>query len=385
MDRTTIFSDSKNRISLKSNSQPKPETGILEEGYLFFEDLVPAFVDSELEELYGNLYSSLGKLRAYGFPNAVSTYIARKNGKTSALFLFRIRGNRVYVLNEAIKIDNEEINKFSAAVFQRFGFISAISFNAVHTSGESLTYPYQRVNCLENFIVSLPKSVEEYSASLGKSTKRDITYKLNKLKREFPSFSYHFYEKEDLTELHVREIIRLHFLRMKEKNKNTSSEDLEVDRILKLVKECNGFVGVATIDNEICGGLINFRIRNNYFMKIIAHDPRYNKFSLGRTCCFLTICECIRRGGEEFNLLWGQLDYKRRLLGMKLDLDEISVFRSPYHKAMNADMVLTGLWRDLIRKTKLWLLNPENYERRLSKVAWRLIYFSRRHRASDSP
>jgi hypothetical protein len=172
---------------------------------------------------------------------------------------------------------------------------------------------------------------------------------------------------------------------MKEKNKNTSSEDLEVDRILKLVKECNGFVGVATIDNEICGGLINFRIRNNYFMKIIAHDPRYNKFSLGRTCCFLTICECIRRGGEEFNLLWGQLDYKRRLLGMKLDLDEISVFRSPYHKAMNADMVLTGLWRDLIRKTKLWLLNPENYERRLSKVAWRLIYFSRRHRASDSP
>lgn len=385
MDQTTIFSDNKHCLSLKLNDQLSSELGFPEEGYLFFEDLVPAFVDSELENLYGNLYSSLGQLRAYGFLNAVSTYIARKNGKTSALFLFTIRGSRAYVLNEAIRIDNEEINKFSSAVFQRFGFISAISFNAVHTSGESLAYPYQRANCLENFIVSLPKSVEEYSASLGKSTKRDITYKLNRLKREFPSFSYNFYENEDLTELHVREIIRLHFLRMKEKNKSTSSEDLEVDQIMKLVKECNGFVGVATINNEICGGLINFRISNNYFMKIIAHDPRYNKFSLGRTCCFLTICECIRRGGEEFNLLWGELDYKRRLLGVKQDLDEISIFRSPLHKALNANMVLTGLWRDLIRKTKLWLLDPENKDRRLSRVAWRLIHLSRRQRIPDSP
>ena len=52
-------------------------------------------------------------------------------------------------------------------------------------------------------------------------------------------------------------------------------------------------------------------------MHVIAHDPGFDQARLGLLCCYLSICESIRRGMREYHLLSGRYDYKRRLRGQQ--------------------------------------------------------------------
>ena len=54
-----------------------------------YENEVPSFASSELDRLYGTLYSSLAYFHDCGGLADVSTYVAHRNGVTTAIFLFR--------------------------------------------------------------------------------------------------------------------------------------------------------------------------------------------------------------------------------------------------------------------------------------------------------
>jgi CelD/BcsL family acetyltransferase involved in cellulose biosynthesis len=178
-----------------------------------------------------------------------------------------------------------------------------ISFGLIETNTLRLPFPFQKSNFSENLVVSLPESVEEYFGSLGNATRRNIKYYTNKIKRNFPSFNYQFYEKDAVTEQHIRDIVNLKLASFAARNRHLGLSISEVEKIFSLVKNCNGLVGIATIDGAICAGQISYRIGTNDVASIIAHDPQYNNYSIGMICCYLTICECIVRKGKEFHFL----------------------------------------------------------------------------------
>lgn len=320
-----------------------------------YDNEIPPFVEQEMKRLYENIYSSLLQFRVYGaIAGNTSTYVVREGTRIVTIFLFVRTKGRVHVLNEVISISGKDISRFAEYIFAAFKKVTVISFHAIRSDIQKLRFPYQRVNCSEDIVLELPPTEQEYLASLGKHSRKNIKYYLNKLKREHPTFRFDVLSKNEITHQQVRDIVILNRHRMAGKYKVSAFDDEETDRIIRLVNEC-GMVGVVTIEGKVCAGAICLCIGKNYFLNVISHDSAYDEYRMGTLCCYLTICESIARGGREFHFLWGRYEYKFALLGAPRDLDHVNVYRSHSQLLMNAGMVSRTSLTGIVRRSKLWL------------------------------
>jgi hypothetical protein len=326
------------------------------------ENDIPVFVGHELNRLYGGRYASLAHFKIYGNAKGAHTYVARKEGEATEVFLFKRRKQNAFVLNEGIKISREEAARFADYLFSIDKLTAAVNFNCVETDARDFAYPYLRVPCEEDIVLALPDTVERYLNSLGKATRSNLRTRLNKLKRDFPSFQFSVYEKEEADERHIREIIRLSRLRVTNKNKISIIDAEEEERIIRCVREC-GFVCVATIDGRLCCGAVNFRLGRNFSARILANDPIYDNYRLGFACAFLTICECIKvQGSERFYFGWGENEYKVHLGGKPRQLSRLIIYRSWRHVLLNAGQALNTLLGSSLFRARHWILQTAKLE-----------------------
>jgi hypothetical protein len=326
----------------------------------FYENSVPSFMEAELERLYAHIHSSLAQFKVYGdLIDTTSTYVVEKDGKLTHALLFQVRKTEVRVLNEQINIDSKEINRFAAHIFQTYKQVDTIIFHAVKAETAAIAFPHQQFNCTEDIVVTLPKTSELYLASLGKNTRRNVRRYMDRLMRSFPTFRYDFYEKEDIDAAQLRQIIGFNRSRMAGKQKVSTIDDEEEDRIIRLAKVC-GLVGVATIDGRVCAGGIGYRAGENYFLNVIAHDPAYDGYWIGILCCYLSICECIARGCKEFHFLWGRYEYKFALGSVQRDLDHLVIYRSHFHLFLNGPKAIRIAFTGYVRMVKFWILDQSH-------------------------
>lgn len=320
-----------------------------------YENQVPPFVEEEVERLYGNIFSSLTEFRIYGWQgNGTSTYIARDGNQPRSIFLFERKGGRIRVLNEAIRIDRDELDRFSHFVFTRYRDVNVISFKAIETDVQSLPYPYQRFNHLEDITLSLPPSVEKYTAGLGKNTRRNIKRYGDRLRKAFPDCRFEVLEKDEITDHLIRTLIAFNRERMANKSIDSVIDEAETRRIVALTRAC-GIVGVIRIDGEIVAGAVAYRAGQNYFLNVLAHDPRYDDHWVGFLCCYDTVRSCIERGGKEFHFLWGRYEYKFALGAVQRDLDNVTIYRSRLQFLLNSRVAWLQAAEGYRRQLKVWL------------------------------
>jgi CelD/BcsL family acetyltransferase involved in cellulose biosynthesis len=180
---------------------------------------------------------------------------------------------------------------------------------------------------IEDLVVSLPHTVKEYDAALGRNMRRNIKRNTNALLKDYPSYRFRFYHEGDISEQHVPDIVSLSCLRMKSKNIEPRFNEEETRWIIDYAQKC-GIAGVATIDGRVCAGIIGFRMGQGYFMHVIAHDLRFNEYSLGILCCYHAICEAIVRAAKGCHLLQGRYGYKYRLLAERQDIVHLDIYRN---------------------------------------------------------
>ncbi|MES2932322.1 MAG: GNAT family N-acetyltransferase, partial [Pseudomonadota bacterium] len=238
---------------------------------------MPPFVARELERLYGSFFSTMTHFNASGRLEKISTYVAAKGGEISALFLFSMMRKKISVLNEVITVKPHDLLQFSNYIFSTYDAIQLISFHAIQIDRVQLKRPVQRINCLEDIVLRLPDSNDEYFMRLGKSTRKTIKGYTNKLKRDFPSFNNQVYHNEAADELDIRTIIELSRARLLMNGKVSTFDEAAIVRILHSVK-VYGLVCVAKINGEICAGSISYRVGKNYFMHVSAHDLFYDDY-----------------------------------------------------------------------------------------------------------
>lgn len=320
-----------------------------------FDNEVPSFVEPEIERLYGNIFSSLRGFRTYGWSGKdTSTYVVRKGGKISTLILFERRDGKARVLNEGIRISGEELNRFADYLFATDASLKVISFRAVETDIRKSRFPLQRYNQLEDLALALPSTREQYLASLGKNTRRNIKRYTDRLMRSFPSFRFDVCESENVNEKDIRTLIAFNRARMAGKNVASTFDEEETRQVLGMATSC-GLIGIARIDGQICAGAVSFKAGNNYFLSLLSHDPRYDDYWVGFLCCYLTMCECIARGGREFHFLWGRYEYKYALGAKPRNLDNVNVYRSRMQVLLNADFAWKAAQKGYLRRAKCWL------------------------------
>jgi CelD/BcsL family acetyltransferase involved in cellulose biosynthesis len=164
----------------------------------------------------------------------------------------------------------------------------------------------------------------------------------------------------DIDEQHVRDIIALNRARMAAKNKSSDMDAAEAARLLRLVRQ-GGLVSVMLLDGRVAAGTVCSRVGANYFMHVNAHDPAYDDARLGKLCCFMTICDCIGRGGKEFHFMWGRFEYKYQFLGVQQDFNELIVYRSYARMLRHAASALRTAFDGYAREWKFRLLDVADH------------------------
>jgi hypothetical protein len=319
---------------------------------LCYENEVPAYIGPELEKIYGNFFSTLEQFRETDRIDHAHTYVVFEGEKIATIFLFRIEQNEVRVLNEVIKVRQKEVDLFSNFIFSTYGSVDIILFHAVDTDVTPSHRPYQRINCLEDIVLTLPNTTEQYLNSLGKSTKKTIKGYTHKIERDFPSFQVRTYIREEADEQLIRQIIEFNRARMLSTGKISAFDENAVKHIIHFV-HVYGMICVAMIDGKICAGSISYKVGDNYFMHVSAHDPDYDHYRLGVLFRYLTICESIRRGGRECHFLWGRQEFKFSLLGIQRDLHDLVLYRSRIRLVLQSGMAMHTRLKGTKRQAQL--------------------------------
>jgi len=332
-------------------------------------DEIPQFIDAELAKLYGALHSSLPFFKVFRSIEDVSCYVVTRNNVPIVILLFKIKNRNIEILNEMIEIDPAEIDRFTRHVLMEFPQIDIINFKALKTVIGRFGYPMQKYKSKDTYMIELPGTPNEYTASIGKSTRTNIRYQNNNVIRNYPSFSVKFYANEDIDEQHIKTIVR--FSEQKIKTKDSGFRHNE-ENIVRLAKMC-GFVCVLMINDRVCAGSINYQIGSSYFGEVLGHDVEYDKYGLGKLALHQTICESIVRGGRKFYLGGGVFDFKNRMLGMQVSMDELQIYRSYGKLMLNFDKAAKTIIFFHVRQMKSWLHQHKN--NLVARCAFKYFYF----------
>jgi hypothetical protein len=363
--RDPIPAPTAGRISVKFDSDEQITT-------LCYENEIPPYTEHEIERIYGNFFSTLEQFRESGRIEKANTYVVFSGDKITTIFLFCIEGNEARVLNEVIKVSQNEVDQFSNYIFSTYGAVDVILFHAVDTDVTPSHRPYQRINCLEDIVLTLPHIADDYYNNLGKSTRKTIKGYTNKLKRDFPTFENKTYVKEEAGEQLIRTIIEFNRARMLSTGKISAFDEEATKHIIHFV-HVYGMICVATIDGKICAGSISYRVGDNYFMHVSAHDSKYDSYRLGVLFRYLTICECIRRGGKECHFLWGRQEFKFSLLGIQRDLHDLVLYRSRVRLVLQSGMALHTRAKGFKRQSQLIIRSAKDRIADMGGLTLRLL------------
>jgi hypothetical protein len=340
-----------------------------------YEAPLPAFIEPELERLYRSVYASLARVRSLELSEQVDAFVVTRFEQVTAIVLFQRRGGRVEVLIEAIALRSADLALFARTVFERYRAVSVIRLPALRAAALRLPFPFQRFDCIEDIVLELPATNEAYFAELGKNMRASLKRYQKKIVTELPGFRYAFYEKDKISEQHVAAIVALSSARIASKQQAPTHTSEKTRQLLRLVREC-GVVLVATLDGRICAGVICTCVAGNFFMHVVAHDPAYDDYRLGKICCYLSIRDAIARGGGEYHFLSGRYDYKYRLLGRQRDFDRVVIYRSRLALLRNAKLFVQTAWRGYGRRAKGWLLDEQRRDSRWVRLllgGWRRL------------
>jgi hypothetical protein len=348
-----------------------------------YEGGMPAFLEHELGRLYRSIFSSLPQFRIRGGADNASVYVARSEERILSALIYRIEGSTAVVANQCFTLGDAEAARFANYMFKRFPQLDTICFKAVESRLHSPSYPMLLSRFSEDFVLELPATVEDYHAHLGKSTRSYVNRYLKKLSRNYPGFSFEVCCGEEVREADVAVVFEMNRQRMEERGMPYGFSADYPARTTQLLRE-TGLLCLAKVDGVICAGTVLYQVEGEYFLDVLSHKSEYNDVGMGTLCCYLSICECIRRGGKAYHFLWGRYDYKTRLGGVERTLSEVTLYRSRLSMIKRPVPVLRQTAKGRLRDMKKAIHERMQQEGVFARVAGRLLAYYRRMRSRSS-
>ena len=342
----------------------------------YYELDIPPVLENALGPLYQNIHSCLAYFKLYSAVKDINSYVERRHHQITAIFLFEFKNGKITVLNQFIKADQEQVERFSRFVFTRFGTATLIIFPVIETVINRLSFPFRQATLTDDFIVPLPKTVAHYEAGLGKSTRRTTRACINKLHKKYSDVRFEFYENDAVDEQHIRCIANMHKARLR--TQHVPVDALVTERRVKLAKECDTMVGLVRIDGRICAGSISYRVGDHYFASMLAHDPHYNADRVGFLCAYHTVCESIKRHAKAYHFGQSRFRYKENLLCVRHPMNHVEIFRSRGQLIRHYRRVIKMIFKGSILRLELWSNDPVRQAHALPRGIINTIHFVRR-------
>ncbi len=320
-------------ISQPTTCLPLASSPGKEEDFEVHEGQVPARAAAWMETLYGSLYASLPQLQLSGLAGA-GTYIAFRDDKPTAVFLYRREGRALRVINEGMRIDVADAERFASRMFARLPSLRSVHWHAVRMQGAPDTHVLSRFDCSEDIVLELPATEAEYEKSLGKATRKSLRQRLSRTR----GLTHQVLSGPAAADAAlIDRIIAFNHARLAQKARR-SALDASSAQQLQLLLRARGIVGLAHIDGRLCGGTLTCRIADDVYSMVNAHDPDYDRLGLGNLCRHLMILAAIRAGAQRFHLLGGNYASKRACLAQRFTQQHVVLHRSRRERMLD--------WRD---------------------------------------
>lgn len=341
-------------MAFSPNLFERVQQGLRRQGPVCFEGDIPKFVEHAMEKLHGSIYSSALRARMDGWAQQANSYVFLREGEPQTVMLYQLRGRTLTVRNEVFTIGAHDIALFAEHMLTRYPKVGVIRMHSIDTDLALLRMPMLKVQAKEDIVVDLPGDSQSYWSSLGKTTRQNIKYYRNKLTREQGDFTLLIEEGANITREAFDAVAQLNRARMQSKGKQYFNSVDNLEQTWRFTRQ-TGMVLRLMVGGRAVAGAICLRAGDNWHLDTIAHDPALNGYRLGTLCCYLTIEECIRRGGREFHFLWGQYDYKYRFLGKERKLYDLAIYRSRSNMALQPQAML-ATWSQRARsRARSWL------------------------------
>ncbi|ADQ80461.1 hypothetical protein Palpr_2326 [Paludibacter propionicigenes WB4] len=241
----------------------------------------------------------------------INYFTVKENGKLIELLVYGNKGNTATCFNSLVSIDENIISEFTKKLFIKHPTISKIEIVASYKD-YTLKKSFLSFKS-DDQILKLPSTLDEYYQKLNYHVRKNSKNRKNRFLREFPMAKFETKYGSEIDESIVDKILLLNSNRMQSKGTVFGIDNAFKDSICKY-STFYGCVAYIEIDGEIVAGCISTILNKNIFAHVIGHDNNYSNFNLGEMCFIYLIETSINKGLSTFHFLWGQTEYKRRLL-----------------------------------------------------------------------
>ena len=299
---------------------------------------LPLEYEAFMADRYDSFLTNCRYFEVY-YPNDEFNYvIVTDNGNLIELLVFSNRGNTCHCFNSLVSIDQKIIEEFIKIIFETYPTIQKIKIDA-----SNISYDLKKsisLNKLDDYILNLPSTIEEYHNILGSNTRQTIKNRKVRLLRDYPKVKFIIKYGSDIEVNIVNKIVQLNHERMKQKGKTSGIDAAYNEKIYKYA-QYYGCTSYIEIDGIIVAGCISSIINKTIFGHITSFDINYSKYKVGEICAFHMIQTSIEKGITKFNFLWGKSDLKDRLKAKPHTLFSYYIFRSYsieylFHKVKNS-------------------------------------------------
>ena len=285
---------------------------------------LPIEYESFMAERYDSFLTTCRYFEVY-YPNDEFNYvIVTDNGNLIELLVFSNRGNTCHCFNSLVSIDQKIIEEFIKIIFETYPTIQKIKIDA-----SNISYDLKKsisLKKLDDYILNLPSTIEEYYNILGPRTRRSIKKHTANLMQDHPETKFIIQYRTDIEKNIVDKIVQLHHDRMKQKGITSGIDNTYKEKIYKYAQ----YYGCTThieIDGTIVAGCIKSIINKQIYAHTTGHDCKYSKYSIGEICTFYGIQTSIENGHTKIHYLWGKNDLKDRLKAKPQPLFSYYIFR----------------------------------------------------------
>ncbi len=281
---------------------------------------------AELAELEpATLFESPVWLRAYGLENLLALPVHQQGGPQYPL-LFQVRDRHLHHLGRLRWFEPACIKYLSELLIDQRPGIDFVVFEDVQVDGASArrvggsVFRYQR-----NWQIALngPDAKQQLNSGKSRST---VRRKQRALERDLGGVTIGLEEQPSRDLLAT--IVELNKAKINSINQKHGIDTEELDRLWAVVSEIGHVVAIRKGAQVIAGDVMCLVGRRAYYV-VTGYDMSLSRYSPGLIAHSFSIEDCRKRGMLDFNMLWGDGVYKRRLGGQPQELLTLVARRSP--------------------------------------------------------
>ncbi len=297
-----------------------------------YRDEVPVWAQARLPSLYQCPYATVEYFRSFDEQDVLHTVVLHGGEQ---ILIASVDGCKARILTRFVPIAASVIDAGCRALFRVFPQVQRIH---VELMGDphALTVPWRLIETGEDYIIELPKTPDEYTSSLGRSTRQNSNQQRNRLFRQNPRAEWACLHATEVDDALIDETVDRVLDRLREQHGVTSSwEQNPRDRDhLKQLVHLFGLAVVLREEGHTIAACLGFLLGTHAWAFVHSFDPHYADYRPGRLCDIEMARKAIEQGCTHLHYGWTFGHYKTLLGAVRHENHGCTVYRSPLVKVL---------------------------------------------------